>query len=158
MVNNQKICECCGQPIIDYKVTLTKRNLIWMYALGWLGKHENAEKNNWTNYKDVHTLVAKHFGKEVDGKWRPMVVTSYGRMSDFPWSLIENDNEGRKKFKSKGDWRLTAKGIDFINNKVQVPEIAYFRFDGCYDSNRLVYAKELKGINFAELTDLFNSF
>lgn len=158
MEKNVNLCECCGQPIVDYKVTLTKRNLIWLMALGYLGKYETAERENWVNYKDVHALVSKHFGKMVDGQWRPMAVTSYGRMADNPWNLIENFSEDKTKFKRNGDWRLTPKGIAFINNKIQVPEMAYYRWDGCYRESRLVYANELKGINFQELTDKFNSF
>jgi hypothetical protein len=36
--------------------------------------------------------------------------------------------------------------------------MAWFRHDGCYKTSRMVYARELKGVNFQELTDLFNSF
>lgn len=153
-----KYCECCGQPIIDYKVTFTKRNLIWLYALGWLGKHKNAENDYWVNYKDVHELVAKHFGKTVNGKWKPMVLSAYGTMGNAPWELIENNNHGKEKFKSQGEWRLTMKGINFINNKIQIPEIAKFNSNGCYETSRLIYAREVKQLNFAELVDKFNSF
>jgi hypothetical protein len=158
MVNNQIYCETCCQPIVDYKVTLTKRNLIWLMALGHIGKYDKANENNWVNYREVQDLVAKHFGKWVDGKWKPMLLTAYGCMSDNPWWLIENHNESKQKFRSKGDWRLTQAGIQFLRNEIQVPEMAWFRHDGCYKTSRMVYARELKGVNFQELTDLFNSF
>ena len=159
MINkNVKFCECCGQPIIDYRVTLTKRNLIWLYALGWLGKSKYSDTGYWVNYKEVHELVAKNFGREINGKWKPMVISGYSKMADKPWELIENSDIDKEKWKSRGDWRLTSKGISFINNKIQVPEIARFKFDGCYSTSRLIYAHEVKGVNFNDLTDLFNSF
>lgn len=153
-----KICECCGQVIVDYKVTLTKRNLIWLMALGYIGKYQDGT-SKWVNYKDVHTMVAKNFGKWVDGKWKPMVVTSYSKMAQAPWKLIENDNGGIKtKYRSKGDWRLTPDGMKFINNLIQVPEIAHYNKDGCYYHSRMVFAKDLKGVNFAQLVEIFKSF
>jgi hypothetical protein len=155
---NQKYCECCGQPIIDYKVTFTKRNLVWLYALGWIGKHKYANEGYWVNYKEVHELVAKHFGKTVNGKWKPMELSAYGRMGENPWNLIESNNSTKEKFRANGDWRLTSDGIKLINNQIQILEIVKFKFDGYYETSRLIYAKEVKQINFAELTDLFNSF
>jgi hypothetical protein len=154
----QEYCECCGQPVINYKTTFTKRNLIWLYSLGWIGKYKNADNNYWTNYKEVHELVGKNFGKFVNGKWKPMVLSAYGRMADAPYQLIENDNDDKEKFRSKGDWRLSEKGIAFINNKIQIPEEAHYNHEGCYKHSRMIYAHEVKGINFQELVDLFNSF
>ena len=154
----QKYCETCGQAIVDYKITLTKRNLIWLYALGYIGKKKYSKEGYWVNYKEVHELCAKKFGKMVDGKWKPMVLSSYSTMSQFPWLLIENSDKTDEKYKSTGSWKLTKAGIDFINNKIQVPEMAWFTHTGHYKSSRLIYAHEVKGVNFQELVDLFNSF
>ena len=155
---NVEMCQHCGQPVKNYKMSFTKRNLIWLYALGYIGKTKYIKDGYWVNYKEVHELVAKNFGKTVEGKWKPMVISSYGKMGEAPYELIEDNNNNKYKYASKGDWRLTKKGIDFINNKIQIPEIAHYNHDGCYKSSRMIYANEVKNLNFQELVNLFNSF
>jgi hypothetical protein len=140
-------------------MTFTKRNLIWLYALGLIGKRKYGDNDYWVNYKEVHKLVGEKFGKfDENGVWKPMVLSSYGRMADKPYELIENDNQYKEKFKSKGDWRLSKKGILFINDSIQIPEEAQYNWQGCYNTSRMIFANEVKAINFTGLVEEFGTF
>jgi hypothetical protein len=157
--NYEEFCECCGQPITNYKVTITRRNLIWLFVLGKIGKTKYSEDDYWVNYKEVHEVVARSFGKTVNGKWKPMVLSGYSKMGKDPWNLIEKHHDsGVQKFKRNGDWRLTSRGIAWLNNKITIPEIAWFNKGGCYKHSHPIYAKDVKDVNFTELIDTFNSF
>jgi hypothetical protein len=156
--SKQEFCTCCGQPIIDYPVTLTHRNLKWLLALGYLS-HMKGGVDQYVSYRDVHALIAKKF---VGKSGKPMVVSSYSVMSLKPWEFIESktliESADKRKYVSVGEWRLTPAGLNFVNNALSVPETAYFRHDGCYFTERSVCASELKLVNFQELITYFKSF
>ena len=57
---NQEYCSCCGQPIKNYKMTFTSRNVIWLYTLGWIGKNKYKDSGFWVNYKEVHEFCRRN--------------------------------------------------------------------------------------------------
>lgn len=153
MIEDKKYCECCGQPIVNYKVTLTYRNLVWLFSLAYLGKHKTIKSspNDYSiNYKEVHDFVATNF--------KGMVVSSYATMGLYPWELITKTSSTSEKFKSNGEWELTSKGIKFLNGLISVPETLYFNWEGCYKVKGNVSANQLKKVNFQELVERFKSF
>lgn len=151
-MKENKYCECCGQKITDYKVTLTQRNVIWLLALGLLSrKQKNETGNPYVNYKDVHSFVKEHF----QGK----VVSSYAVMSKYPWNLIQTPSYNEKQFNKSGCWKLTKIGYDWLSNRVALPEYVWFNPDGAYEiSDKTIYAKETKDIKFFDLINTFKTF
>ena len=144
-----KVCECCGQVIIDYKVTITRRNVLWLMSLSYLSKTKFIDQDGFVHYSDVHKFVKSKF----DG----IVVSSYGTMGSYPWNLIEQCKPN-PKFKSNGLWKLTPIGQDFIYGKIKIVEASYFNHDGCYNYIGEVGLNDLKSCNFKELVEIFNSF
>ena len=147
-----KYCECCGQKITDYKVTLTQRNVIWLLSLGLLSRKQLKETGNpYINYKDVHAFVKEHF----QGK----VISSYSTMSKYPWNLIQSPDYLEPKFNRSGYWKLSKLGLDWLNNRIALPESAYFNPDGAYEiSEKTIYAKEAKDVRFFDLINTFKTF
>jgi len=145
METNFKTCECCGSIIVDYKVTITVRNVAWLYALGWLSLQKYREEGDpYVNYKDVHNLVYQK---------TKYTISNYSKMSGYPFDLISRHPE------KKGYWVLTKRGRGFLNNRIKIPEDARFNKDMAYKvSDKMVYASTVKKCNFEELKNKFKSY
>lgn len=48
------------------------------------------------------------------------------------WGLIEQKNNGDSSKKHSGEWRLTQKGLDFVEGRISVPRCAWLFNSQCY--------------------------
>jgi hypothetical protein len=107
--NKEVRCECCGRMAKIYRRKIhyaLARQLIRMYKMG--GDKEY-----------IHVTA--------------LIMPSVAGPADFTnaryWGLIEPAYHVPDEKKSSGKWRLTQKGVDFVQNKITLPEYANI-FDG----------------------------
>ena len=106
-------CECCGRYAQAYNRRLHTSvclQLIMLYKLGGAGAYVHASK-----------LI-------------PVGVTGAGDFTKAKyWGLIQEIPNNRE-VKSSGHWMLTERGVEFVNNKLTIPEVAVV-----YDDTVLEY-------------------
>lgn len=97
-------CPCCTQFVKFYKRKINSgmtRNLISMY--------NTLPRGEFFHVQNMFTEKKEHNGRN----W---TLFKY-------WSIVEeNLNDSKIGAKTSGEWRITEKGILFVENKLQVPK------------------------------------
>lgn len=113
-------CSCCGQTAKMYKRRINTgaaKSLIKLYKIGGSYDYYHTEE-----FCDVKTgadfSLSRHWGLT-----EPMPI-----------------DKSNTKTKASGKWRLTSKGIDFVQNKIRVP---------CYT---LIYNDKLYGFDGGDIS------
>lgn len=109
-------CPCCGQFVKRYKRKLTKTHVNYLLELYRIGK-DDLER-----FIHVSELISKskQFAKTFSGE--------FARLRHF--GLIESGGDG--------NWRITRKGINFIDNKIEMPK--YIKI---YNNKVLGFSREM---------------
>jgi hypothetical protein len=113
-------CPCCGQYAKIYKYKLFATSAMALIVLYKLSKKSSEE------YFHVSS-----FAEQIKFKKR----SPHFAELRF-WGLIESSKEKHIDKKHSGYWKITKKGIDFVQNKIKVDEYIliynnqYLGFDG----------------------------
>lgn len=130
-------CPCCKRhgKYNGYSITKTDaRFLVWIFT--------NGDKDGWVH---TPTQAPREF----------LQAKSFTNLRY--WALIENYPNDNKKIKGSGLWRITKKGIKYMQGEMQLPKKA-FVFDRTLMgfSEKQVYFKECFKENF-DLEQVMNS-
>jgi hypothetical protein len=137
-------CPCCGRFAKLYKRGITStmaRFLIWI-------DKESGAGRPWISPADKHKELAA-----------ANVLVSGGDHAKLRyWGLLEEmpleGEDGAKK--SSGYWRITERGREFVNDKLEVPQYAHLLFGKVVDFSESTthISKALgKHFNYRELMD-----
>lgn len=128
-------CPCCEQTVKAYKRSLNSGMTITLYHMFKRYKIHGDDFFHVKNYLRDETLKNNH-------DW---TLLSY-------WGLIEQKPILSKEPGSKGYWRITAKGIDFVLGRLKVPSYILM-----YNKQISKPEKNVKSVSFAEtLNERFN--
>ena len=115
-------CPCCKQFVKIYKRALGSQMARWLI---WLTR-------TWEQ-------LPQYGDAWVDIKMAPTRGGDYAKTTH--WQLAENRISNDKTLRSSGLWRPTAKGIDFVQNRIRVPSHVEL-----YDNLVLGFSDETIGI------------
>lgn len=100
------ICPCCTQAVKLYKRTLQSSMAIMLVNLYKLTKATGEE---------YHHIIEMKRGYEK-------YISSAGDFASSRfWGLTEEGTGDKENVKRQGYWKLTQKGIDFVENNITVP-------------------------------------
>lgn len=130
------------EPDEGYKVSITTRYIMWMLVLGYLCKYKGGHRH----YEEVNNYVREIYNKPK------FLLSSYGRLVHEPFGLIEPEINHTKKTNKSGYFKLSGKGIQFINGKIRVPKSVLFFKNGTYKilDDNYIYINEVPKLNFQE--------
>lgn len=101
-------CPCCG---CDRQVYRRKISSSHAHDLLWMYRH------------------AYRYPADRYASWRDELQRGNILSTDFAsiayWRLIESTGEDHPRYPSRGHWRLTPKGIDFVLGRVRVPKYCF---------------------------------
>ncbi|MDO8451954.1 MAG: hypothetical protein Q7S76_03735 [bacterium] len=96
-------CHDCGQRVARYKVNI---NSGMARFLIWLSKESKSNSNTWVDVP----VVAPRF---------VLAGREYSKLQK--WGLVEPKPNVDPTKRTSGIWRITEKGILFVNNEISVP-------------------------------------
>jgi hypothetical protein len=105
------ICPCCGQDVVRYDRQIYKtiaKQLISLYRL-------NQGKPGFYHVRTIAANMPKGGPKVIGGDFAKLRY----------WGLIEQGDNDDPDKRSSGTWRITAKGIDFVEKRITIPKFAY---------------------------------
>ena len=135
---NGAICPCC-----DQKVKLYERKLMWMMARGLVALYWLDRTSNDGPYHHRNVIMPN----DTSGSFAKLEY----------WRLIDqkvNTDTGKR---CSGFWRITQKGIDFVENKISVPKYQYTYNMKVFPPELVAPGVPVKYIGIREaLTERFN--
>ena len=115
-----KICECCGQKIREYQVTISPMMIktLVKFRMAVMDKGQN----------EVHLL------KDMDGKSYELTKHEWNNFSRLRFHALV-----AKVKDESGYWLMTKRGADFLNGKIDLPKAVWVRDNRVIDHNEDVY-------------------
>ena len=127
-------CPVCDQYARINSYNLTNRMLGSLMIL-----YEHFDKTKYHHKDDISTKALEVLGKQAMSS---AVSGEFAKMKH--WGLIEEaEKDENKDSRTSGMWRITKRGGDFVEGKIQVPSYIHIYNSTLYGfSGKMVYAVE----------------